>query len=92
MNQLIHKIEASGKRAQTIYYYIRALCFKELGNFTQAKADYKTIEPELKPSNFNVLADFLFSVVFHKSRRIPLQFNCLSYMLFKENMEIILYE
>lgn len=47
---------------------------------------------ELKPTNFNVLPNFIFSVVFGQHRRIPLQFNCLSYMLFKETIFLILYQ
>ena len=31
INQLIQKIEANGKKAQSVYYYVRALCSKELG-------------------------------------------------------------
>ena len=83
INQLIQKLESSGKKPQTIYYYVRALCYKELGQFKEAKADYQFIEKIFKPSNYNVLSDFLFSVMYHKSRRIPLHFNCLSYMKFK---------
>lgn len=46
----------------------------------------------MKPTNFDVLPNFIFSVVFGRHRRIHLQFNCLSYMLFRETLFIILYE
>ena len=57
-----------------------------------AKLDYNHISSEMKPTNFNVLPNFIFSVVFGRQRRIHLQFNCLSYMLFRETLFIILYE
>lgn len=41
MNELIQKVESSGKRVPAVYFYIRGLCFKELGLFKEAKQDYK---------------------------------------------------
>ena len=46
----------------------------------------------MKPSNYNVLSNFIFSIVFSRSRRIALKFNSLSYMNFRETLYIILYE
>lgn len=46
----------------------------------------------MKPTNYNVLSNFIFSVVYGRQRRIQLQFNCLSYMFFRETISLILYE
>lgn len=41
INELIHKLESSSKSILPVYFYIRALCNKELQNHSQAKQDYK---------------------------------------------------
>ena len=41
INDLMQKLAASKKKIQLVYYYIRSLCYKELGMLQQCKADYE---------------------------------------------------
>ena len=37
INELIHKFDIDKKKILPVYFYIRALCHKELGNHREAK-------------------------------------------------------
>jgi len=57
------------RKVDMTYYYLRALCYKKLGQFEKAKSDYELIFKVSKPSNYYSLSYFLLSIVFAKSRR-----------------------
>ena len=41
IDELIQKLEREGRKKEMTYYYLRALCYKKLGEFERARADYE---------------------------------------------------
>jgi site-specific DNA-adenine methylase len=83
VEELIKKFDGGKKQSKLVYYYIRALCSKKLRNYEQAKSDYGILIKNCSTSNYKLMSNFMFSVVFAKSRRLDVKFDCLSYLNFK---------
>lgn len=63
-------IKDCGEVVPPLFYYVRALNEKKLGMSEQAKSDYRIIQGNVVPENFNILANLMFSLVFAKLRRM----------------------
>jgi hypothetical protein len=83
VEELIKKFEGGKKPLKLVYYYIRALCSKKLRKYDQAKSDYGILIRNSTTSNYKFMSNFMFSVVFAKSRRLDMKFDCLSYLNFR---------
>ena len=83
VEELIKKYEVGKKQSKLVYHYIRALCSKKLRKYDQAKSDYTILIKNCHTSNYSFMSNFMFSVVFAKSRRLDIKFDCLSYLNFR---------
>lgn len=41
IDEIIQSLESQKKKVDMTYYYIRALCYKQLGQFDNARKDYE---------------------------------------------------
>lgn len=70
---------------------MRALCEKKLARYDQARIDYNIILKNCKPSYYELLNELILSTLLSKSRRYDVKFDALSYMKFREILQIIYF-
>jgi tetratricopeptide (TPR) repeat protein len=51
IDEIIQTLEGQKKKVDMTYYYIRALCYKQLGQFDNARKDYEYPSPHLGSSS-----------------------------------------
>lgn len=74
-----------------MYYYMRALCAKKLGRYEQARGDYGVVLRSCKPSFYAELNAIVVSALMAKQRRFELKFDCLTYMKFRDILDMVYF-